>query len=264
MASKLILQGISSIIILTGAFTIVGGQDVEQQILESTLMISIIVPDLEPGPEADEAPPIPRDEFRAIAKPETHTASDGLATVLVNPNGEWIMLTHDHWTVLNGDLGTVEIRNSRNQIVAELELWEFKRLIRHRNGGTMVLTAPDEIASRLDPEHRVSPGRFLGNHNITPGDQVNLVYRKRDGRGSLAVRQVEVESVELKQGLPVVRLSSSAGLPVIGGDSGGGIWLDGQLVANTWTTIMVTNPETGTLRPTHSSIAAVVDPVWTE
>ena len=60
-----------------------------------------------------------------------------------------------------------------------------------------------------------------------------------------------------KQGRPAVQLQSVDGQAIVGGDSGGGVWLDGQLTAVMWTTVMMENSQTGAQRTTDMSIAAV-------
>jgi hypothetical protein len=262
MATKIVLIAISSIILLGSAFDMVGDPEVRQEILESTFMITVIVPELEPAPEVDEALPIPPDEYRAIAKPDSYIVSDGLGSLLLDPDGQLLIITHDHWTSIDSDLGLVRISNGYGQIITEMQLFQFKRLIRHRDGGTMVLSAPDKIANSLDLEQLESQSRSLGKHHVVAGDEVSLVYRQREGQSGVAVMRVEVESIGLKQGLPVLRLSTPEDMPVIAGDSGGGIWLDGELVANTWTTLMIINGQTGETRSANSSIAALASDAW--
>lgn len=255
MATKILLLVMSGILLLGCTDDKAVGPDREQQILESTLMITMTVPELEAAPEVDEALSIPPDEYQTIAWPGSYVVAEGLGT-LVNKGGELLIITHDHWSVLNGNLGIVRIRNGHNQILAELRLWQFKRLIKHRDGGTMVLSAPEEIAAKFDPDQLKSLGH--SNLHVVAGDQVSLVYRQRDGQAGFAAMQAKVESIGRMQGLPVLKLSTPEGLPVIPGDSGGGIWLDGELVANTWVTIMMYNTQTGDTRPAGSSIAALI------
>ena len=54
-----------------------------------------------------------------------------------------------------------------------------------------------------------------------------------------------------------MRLQSLDGQAVVGGDSGGGVWVNGRFAAAMWTTVMMENRGTGVQRATDVSIAAV-------
>ena len=83
-----------------------------------------------------------------------------------------------------------------------------------------------------------------------------LAVAKRVG-DRIAVSEVSIVAQAEKQGRPVVRLQSVDGQVVVGGDSGGGVWVDGRFVAAMWTTVMMENRMTGAQRATNVSIAAV-------
>jgi hypothetical protein len=254
MATKMIPLVMSGIILLGSTLVFIQGPDQEQRILASTMMITMTVPELEAVPEVDEALPIPPDEYRAIARPDSYVAAEGLGT-LVYKGGEPLIVTHDHWSGLDSQLGIVHIRNGHGQLLVEMQMLQFKGLIKYRDGGTMILSAPEEIATRLRSGNMLA--HSLEDPNLTAGDEVSLVYRQRNGEPGVAMMQAEVESIGRKQGLPVLRLSTPEGKPIVGGDSGGGVWLKGNLAGNTWTTIMVENSLTGASRQTNTSIAAL-------
>ena len=262
MATKIMLLVVGCVLLVGCTVDKVRDLVPAQQILGSTLIITMIVPEVKTVAEVGEALPIPPDEYRTIIRPNSYVAADGLGTLLLNPDGQLLIVTHDHWTTTDSDLGIVRFRTGHGQMLAEVEMWQFKRLIKHNDGGTIVLWAPEEIAAQLDPKQLKSLGRSMGDRQVTVGDVVNLVYRQREGESGVAVMQVEVKSVDQKKGLPVLWLSNPEGLPVIAGDSGGGIWFDGVLVANTWATIMMVNTQTGHDRPANTSIAALTNKAW--
>jgi len=67
--------------------------------------------------------------------------------------------------------------------------------------------------------------------------------------------EAEVESIGEYKGLPIFVLRSLDGLPIVSGDSGGGIWQDGRLVGNMWAT--VTKPSaTNALGSSAQNLAA--------
>jgi hypothetical protein len=81
----------------------------------------------------------------------------------------------------------------------------------------------------------------------------------------VAFLRAEVVSLAKEAGLEALKLRSLTGEPVVRGDSGGGVWLDGQLVGINWKTDVLVvwgwallsdglNPE----RPQDTSLAAAV------
>jgi len=258
MATKIIVAILCGLILLGSNLAFAPGPNHEQRILQSSLLITMTVPELEAAPQADQGLPIPPDEYKAIAKPKTYKEADGLGT-LINTNGELLIITHDHWSVFDSPLGIVQISNGLGQLLVELQMHQFKRLVRSRDGGTMILSAPAELSDHLQPVQLNQLARSSKSWELSAGDRVNLVYRQRSGQPGVAVMQAKVESIGQKAGLPVVRLSTLEGLPLVGGDSGGGVWLDGKLVANIWTTIMKVDSQTGNTLPADSSIAALMN-----
>ena len=75
--------------------------------------------------------------------------------------------------------------------------------------------------------------------------------------GRITVSEVSVIAQAEKQGRPVVHLRSVDGQAVVGGDSGGGVWVNGRFTAAMWTTVMMENRATGVQRATDMSVAAV-------
>jgi hypothetical protein len=257
MVTKIIFLAASVLIVLSKIFPWFQDPDQLQRVLDATVMITITVPELDAGPEIDEALPIPPDEYRSIARADSYIMAEGLGT-LVNQAGDLLIITHDHWSVLDGQLGTVQIRDGRGQLLVELELLRFKKLIQYRDGGTMILTAPKGIAAGKQSDQTDIPAYSPEKPELTAGDVVSLAYRERNGQVGVFVMQAIVESIGEKHGKPVMRLRSSDGMPTIGGDSGGGVWLQGEVVANMWTTVMMEDIQTGERRPTHTSIAALM------
>jgi len=150
----------------------------------------------------------------------------GLGT-LVRHNGQTLIVTHDHWTHLNTNLREAEFRNARGDLLLTVPANTLLNLIRYRDGGTMILAAPAELAAMapvaLDPA-------------VASAGQVAWVARRarHDGGNSVEVVAAHVETVEAEAGLPRLRLRGAGGAVVIPGDSGGGIWYDGQLQGNLW------------------------------
>jgi hypothetical protein len=227
----------------------------QQQILDSTLTISIAAQELVREPvEVEEALPIPNDEYRSIATASQYVIADGLGTLVADWNGTYIV-THDHWSLLDRESGLVQLGNASGEQVLEIELATLKNLIRYRDGGTLVFDAPAELAST----DNLTPAMIstTGSQELEYGDPFLLAHRQRDGRGGVSIMKVSLERTGYKLGQPTIRLQTPDGQSIIGGDSGGGVWLKGKLVGNMWTTIMMENKISSERRSTNSAIAAI-------
>ena len=150
----------------------------------------------------------------------------GLGT-LVRENGQTLIITHDHWTHLNANLREAEFRSARGELLLTLSGRAFLSLIQYRDGGTMILAAPAEVAAQAPAT--VAPA------GARDGDVVWVARRNRsDGGNSVEVVAALVKTVAADAETPRLRLRGADGAVVIPGDSGGGIWLNGQLQGNLW------------------------------
>lgn len=220
-----------------------------RHILAATVMISIAVPNwLETAGAVTDALPIPNDEYRTIARADGELIAYGLGTLVVYGD-ETLLITHDHWSQFDEALGRVTFAAADGVWLAEMELRDFKRHVRYRDGGTMVLTAPDRLNTAVSGK-----AEALQTNTLKIGDSV-LLAQRADNRIVLTAATVVAQSE--KQARLAVRLQTADGQTVAGGDSGGGVWANGRLVATMWTTIMLENTESGERRATDSSVAAV-------
>lgn len=221
----------------------------QQQILSATVIISLTTPNWQEKAVAiGEALPIPNDEYRTIARAKGNVVADGLGTVVVNGDN-LLLVTHDHWSHLNDALGTVTFRAADGSRLADMDLCDFKKHIQNRDGGIMVLAAPDML-KRIVPVEAAA----LQANTLQIGNRGFVAQRAGD---RIAVSEVSIVAQAERQGRSVVRLQSVDGQVMVGGDSGGGVWVDGRFVAATWTTVMIENRMTGAQRETDVSIAAV-------
>ena len=109
--ARFIILGIIAVLGFYGNSQIQEAQ-LRQQILRATVQISMIVPQLAETETVEVEPlPIPPDEYRPIAKPETYVQAEGLGTVVVS-NDRYLLITHDHWSQLETDLGQVQFHNA--------------------------------------------------------------------------------------------------------------------------------------------------------
>jgi len=148
----------------------------------------------------------------------------GLGTV-VSYKGERLLVTHNHWTFLR-NLDRVEFRNAKGQLLMELDQQEFKRLILYTQPGTLILKAPAKLKSFL-----VELGVV---ENAQAGDMVTVVYRKGSDRNQLGIFQAKIQAITPFEKDAAYKFAALNGEKLLHGDSGGGIWLDGQFVGNLW------------------------------
>ena len=205
--------------------------DDEQLILEATLSITMFVPDSNEAAET------------------RYIASDGLATLFADGDQTFIA-THDHWSLFDSDQGFVQFSNAAGEILLGIELDAFKSLILHRDGGTTIMNVPEGLEN-LKP---AKLAKMIDNQSLETDDTMLLVHRND---GLLTIVEAGLEKASSKQGQATIRMESLNGEFITRGDSGGGVWVNGKLVGNMWTTIMMENISTGAHRPTTYSIAAL-------
>jgi hypothetical protein len=169
---------------------------------------------------------------------------------LVTLAGEPMVLTHDHWDYLH-ELDKVQILNSESKLLVELPANEFTNLIRYSDRGTLIFAAPGLPG--------LVPARISQAHHPSVGDRVTVVHRASNGQKEPSLLSAQLHSVDTYNGLPVIRFISPDGAMIRPGDSGGGVWYQGELVANTWG--MYVQEQAGFLsagQTTQTSIAALV------
>jgi hypothetical protein len=200
--------------------------------------------------------------------PSEMIISQGLGT-LVKCDGDHLIITHDHWGRSLEHLDVARFWGRNSEMLLKLNTEAFKSLIHYRDGGTMVLMAPQELI----PDERgnadsslvytVPPPSLDGVQKVEQGDIV-LVAVRQPGEGQrVEILEAVVESLDPQFGIPSLTLRRLNGKSIEPGDSGGGVWLDGQLVASLWYRIKdrvrftdSTGATTETLRLTDLSVAA--------
>jgi hypothetical protein len=160
-----------------------------------------------------------------IAGQQSYCLAHGLGTLVLTGQG-LLIVTHDHWADVLESADLVQFRDADGKILQTVTGLEFRLSILYRDTGTLVLIAPAGV-------HR-SPAS-LGESDQVPLDGKVLIVRQNpDGSGRLQVIETEVKSSETFKGLSAWMLDTLNGDPLVRGDSGGGVWLDGKLVGNLW------------------------------
>ncbi len=226
-----------------------------QQIYEATVRITILAPVLDESgqPKLIEGPAGLQREL---------TAHDGLGT-LVQTGGEVVIVTHDHWSVPIMNLDKVQFHNTSNDLLLEIDRSNLFSLLRYRDRGTMILTAPEPLAAHSSPLEMVGD-----NVSLQPGDILLGAYWQPDAVDSITIESFQVVSLGSHQALPAIKLKSQNGQVVRQGNSGGGIFLDGKLVGNMWgreslvERNLADGEDIGFVSPTSLSWAALLTNDW--
>ncbi len=162
----------------------------------------------------------------------------GMGT-LVNYQGKTFLVTHNHWGDMLQDTNIIELRDSENRMIRTIYGDEFKSLIVYKDAGTMLLHAPDGLADA------VIPGSLDSSIQLKADDTVQVAYRSQSNFDRLDVLDAEVKEGGFSGNVPIVTVRSLNGQLLQPGDSGGGVWHNGKLVANTWA-VLATVPVAGT------------------
>jgi hypothetical protein len=257
MARTVILIGIVITIVLTGTMFLPGlameavlasSGEVDlatrQQALAATVQIVLLAPVL----DAQGQPVI---VMNGTERQMQYTSGEGLGT-LARQNNELVVVTHDHWTLLNSQLAKARFYNADNVLLAEVSGADFLGLIRSRDGGTMVLAAPVGLVASGMVTAEIGPSQAVGW-----GQTVAVVYRN-PATWELDVKVMVVRKTAEYQNNPSIVLRSSDDTIVVPGNSGGGIWHNGILVGNMWTTMISNNLEDGSSTALSKSRGAVL------
>jgi hypothetical protein len=160
----------------------------------------------------------------------------GMGT-LVEGEGEPVIITHDHWGHPFSELMLVEFRSTSDELLLEMNGPAFAELVRYQDGGTLIFAAPQGLVSgQVTAPSPASP--VAGAPAV--GDVVLVIRQRPDNQDLATVLAAEVSATGRREGNPVYELRSLDGQPIVPGDSGGGVFLNGRLVGNLWSTEMAT------------------------
>lgn len=147
----------------------------------------------------------------------------GMGTVFTS-HGETLVLTHNHWHMLNAST-TVQFRDAHNNLLVEINGKAFWGLVTHRDAGSLVLRAPAGL--------KMVPVSLDGLPVVQADDRLLVVHQDPQDPDRAVVMAAQVQSVD-EQGIPVYKITAPNGDIIVKGDSGGGVWRSGQLVGNLW------------------------------
>lgn len=152
------------------------------------------------------------------------TRERGIGT-LISMASQDLIVTHNHWDLL-GELGKVEILDAKDNLLVEISAMDFKVLVRYSDRGNLIFAAPPGLQASL---------ASLGNpQDLRVGDVITVVHQASGSQAPLDLMPAEIRAIEHYNGLPIFRFVSVDGQEIKPGDSGGGVWYEGQLIGNTW------------------------------
>lgn len=218
--------------------------ETRQHILEATVQITLYAPLLdETGqPKLIEINGQQQRQF---------TIGEGLGT-LVSEGGRVVIVTHDHWTLLD-DMTKATFADVHGKVLLTVTAVEFQQMIQYRDGGTMLLA----LANRPQGTAVLSSRQGM----IGRDDVLLLAYRQPETM-QVDVVPMLVDEMKLYRERPSYYLHSLNNEVVVGGNSGGGLFVDGELVGNMWITLVTqevmrtTGTAMGPEKQTNLSIAA--------
>jgi hypothetical protein len=168
---------------------------------------------------------------------------------LVYQNGLPKLYTHNHYAA-NPDLPlagvqSVRFMNSAGEYLGQISGQEFRALLATaQDPGSALLDAPLPLRpaalARLQVSQIPVYAQLGDPGSLARGGAVSVPHRGAIGASikheNLTVLSAVVEATDqLGSGaVPMFELQTITGLALVGGDSGGPIWFDGQVVGNTW------------------------------
>jgi hypothetical protein len=190
----------------------------QAQILSTTVQIRLFAPDATAKPVGNVYP---------------YIMSRGLGT-LVRDGKDYRILTHNHWSTLK-QVDFVKFYDANFGLLLEMSGTAFKNLILQQDAGALVLQAPPELVEKLNASSAAFREPSLDDGlKLSAGDQVLVVHQKPGQEDKVEVIPAVIDRRVTFQGLPAFQLHASDGSALIPGDSGGGLWFNGNLVGDLW------------------------------
>jgi hypothetical protein len=226
----------------------------EQRILRATVQITLVCEEIQETAIGSTS------EVRGqVSRTTNSTIADGIGT-LVSYEGEILLVTHNHWPQMvdSAKPDRVRFHDAQGEPLLEIDGAVFYYNILYRDGGTLVMRAPEALVNELEPVVEVSD-----HQSVVPGQIVHVVRHQPGSEKKVGLLTARVTAVDEDRFHSVMTLQSMNGQSIEPGDSGGGVWVNGTLVGNMWMTIRQErfhsdSPEETTLTVTDRSRAAAL------
>jgi hypothetical protein len=144
--------------------------------------------------------------------------------------GESTIITHNHWGQLT-DVGLIQFADASGTVLLSMTRFEFKKLILFQDGGSMILMTPDNLG--------IAPAAMGSFGQVAKGQTVPIARRKPGNMNKVEVVEARIELATDYEHQEAWKLQALNGDTLAPGDSGGGIWLNGQWIGNTWAIVVL-------------------------
>jgi len=247
----LILSLAVGIIITVAVFPAMGAL-VDPQVLSNTneqdmLNVTVSILIFTPHPE--------------MANREIMTRGTG---TLVAHSGQNLILTHDHWEVIPETSTRARFLDADGRLLVEMGRKSFAALIRYQVGVSMLLSAPeglipDTLSSRTRRciQVTMTTAALADGTEVKVGSVLLLARHIPQSDHQIGLLETVVEAVEVNDEHRILTLHSVNGTAVVPGDWDGGIWMDGRLIGNLWSRLLVQDLAGNTIEATDLMLAAI-------
>ena len=159
-----------------------------------------------------------------------YVMAQGLGSLVMNA-GEMQIVTHNHWgeTLKNAEF--VRFYDCADNLLVEMNVNSFNQAVLAQDAGTLLLEVPNEVKTRMQA---LNVTDLAANGDVQAGDIVLVAHQADENTGRVDILEARVADRSTYKQLPVFKLQTLDGQPIVSGDSGGGVWLDGKLVGNIW------------------------------
>jgi hypothetical protein len=194
---------------------------IKGEVLNSTVQIIMYAP----------LPTNQPDDGQTDCRYKSYVMAKGFGTMVLW-QGEKFIVTHNHWGEMLEDAEYVKIQDAYGNFLVKMGIDEFTSLIRYTDPGTLILDSPAGL-----PTTSADLGKDI---NMVTDDIVTVVRQDPVNPDQVDISQARVLRMKNYKGLTVVNLAILDDAMLVPGDSGGGIWMNGKLVGNTWASFINT------------------------
>jgi hypothetical protein len=144
--------------------------------------------------------------------------------------GEMVIVTHNHWGAALEEAEFVRFYDAQGKQLLELSGTDLRALVCSQDAGTLILIAPQSLVKYQS----TSLARIGEPNKVASGSILVIAHQAPEQNGRITLYAARADSPASYKNVPVFKIHSLDNWPIVAGDSGGGIWLDGQLVGNMW------------------------------
>lgn len=189
--------------------------EIEAELLGRTVQIRIYT----------SLPTTPLDYKKLESDPGKYLLTGGLGSVVIW-QGEYVIVTHNHWGNEIEQAEYVQFLDWKGKLLRTLVRDKFMNLILYSDPGTLVMYDPTATW--------VSKGHLGDHRSVAAGDIVTIAHQDLIILSQVELIQAIVMDQHQENGRSVIGVQVMGDEMIVSGDSGGGVWLEGELIGNIW------------------------------